>query len=80
MPWKVNTVAELPHWMPIAHAVSAKFKAFSFPVIQFFRYSVIPYSAFYSVPLHSRCSLQLGSGRHSVESDEVVMHPPSESC
>ena len=31
---------ELPHWMPIAHDVSAKFKAFSFPVIK--SYSAIP--------------------------------------
>ena len=41
----------LPRWMPlpIARAVSAKFKAFSFPVVK--SYSVIPYSTFYSVPL-----------------------------
>ena len=43
-----STMVKLPHWMPIARAVSAKFKAFSFPVIK--GYSVIPYSAFYSVP------------------------------
>ena len=49
-----STVAELPRWMPIARAMSAKFKAFSFPVIKVIslsRYSVIPYSAFYSVPI-----------------------------
>ena len=39
-----STVAELPRWMPIARAVSAKFKAFSFPVIK--SYSAIPFSVF----------------------------------
>ena len=29
-----STVAELPRWMPIARAVSAKFKAFLFLVIK----------------------------------------------
>ena len=35
-----SKVAELPHWMPIAHAMLAKFKAFSFPVIK--SYSDVP--------------------------------------
>ena len=39
-----STVTDLPWWMLIARAVSAEFKAFSFPVIKvipLFRYSVI---------------------------------------
>ena len=48
-----STVAELPRRVLIARAASAKFKAFSFPVVKsysVFHNSVIPYSAFYSVP------------------------------
>ena len=48
-----STVTDLPCWMLIARAVSAEFKAFSFPVIKvipLFRYSVITYSTFYSIP------------------------------
>ena len=35
VPLQHITVAELPHWMTIARAESAKFKAFSFPVIPY---------------------------------------------
>ena len=54
-----STVAELPCWVPIACAVSANFKAFSFlviKVIRLFCYCAILYSASYSVP-DSECHL-----------------------
>ena len=35
-------MAELPRWMAIARAMSAKFKAFSFPVSLIKSYSVVP--------------------------------------
>ena len=47
-------MAELPRWMAIARAMSAKFKAFSFPVIK--SYSVVPLFRCSVVPLF-RCSV-----------------------
>ena len=45
----------VPHWMPVARAVSAKFKAFSFPVLKvipLFRYSVLPLFRVFQYPRH----------------------------
>ena len=43
-----STVAELPRWMAIAHAMSAKFEVFSFPVIK--SYSIVPVFRSFVIP------------------------------